>query len=422
MKSKIWIRSVAINTYRIEVHYQVEGDIRKCFNLNETPSFCVEYSDVVEKVPQGIAVIPFVCNVLPLVWLTDAELIVPELDRDFYLSVSEFKKGYEEMYPKVTFAGRITVGNIVDYNNHEKSDKKSAVFFSGGVDAMASLLAHIDEKPDLVTIWGADIKLEDEIGWKNVQKHIQKVADEYGLNLLTIRSNFRSFIKPRLGAVSAYWHGSYWGGIQHGIGIIGHIAPYAFVKNLSIVYIGSSYSTEYRLVHPWGSDPRIDNRVRFAGVEVLHDQADCTRQDKIDHIVDHVKKKHVEMTLRVCWISSGGKNCCHCEKCYRTIMGLLAAGAEPQKFGFDIVLSDLVKMKPYLEQKVLFSDGDIVFWKEVQEKFVKNRNHIPLANQLEWIYDYDFDKINYTFPKRILRIYRKCRSIGGRIRYLLLKR
>lgn len=418
--SRIIVNEIQITDHKIEVFYEAEGEIKKHFNP-KVPSFWCEYSSPIDDVPVGIAVIPFVCNVLPLVWLTDAELILPELNRDFYLSIPKFKKGFEEMYPKVRFAGKITVEAVVEYGNREKIDRKSAVFFSGGVDATASLLAHIDEKPDLVTIWGADIKLDDEMGWKNVQKHIQKVAGDFGLVTLTIRSNFRKFIKPVFGVISTNWHDNYWYGLQHGIGIIGHIAPYAYVSGLSMTYIGSTNSPEYRMVHACASDPRIDNHVRFAGTRVLHDQADCTRQDKINHIVDYVLKKHVEMTLRVCWISSGGKNCCHCEKCYRTIMGLLAAGAEPQKFGFDIVLSDLVQVKPYLEQKVWLSDGDIAFWKEIQRKFIENRACLPDRNELAWIYDYDFDKINCTFRKRMFRMFRKCRSIGSHIKHFFIR-
>lgn len=418
--NRIVVNEVQITAHKIEVFYEAVGEIKKHFNP-EVPSYWCEYSSLVDNVPVGIAVIPFVCNVLPLVWLTDAELIVPELDQDFYLSVSEFKKGYEEMYPKVTFAGKITVDTIVDYNNQEKSDKKSAVFFSGGVDATASLLAHIDEKPDLVTIWGADIRLDDEVGWENVQKHIQKVANSFGLKTLTIRSNFRRFIKPVFGVMSANWHDNYWYGLQHGIGIIGHVAPYAFVRNLSVAYIGSTNSPEYRLIHACASDPRIDNRVRFSGTEVRHDQAECTRQDKVEHIVSYISENHIELPLRVCWISSGGKNCCHCEKCFRTIMGLLACGVEPQKFGLNVGISDLMTIKSYLERNVWLSDGDITFWKEIQEKFIETKGQIPEIKELNWIYTYDFDKANCNFYKKILSLKRRIRKFLSIIKHEVIK-
>lgn len=416
--NRIVVEQVQITDYRIEILYKVEGKVKKHFN-NSIHSFWCEYSSVISSVPIGVAIIPFVCNVLPLAWLTDAELILPELDKDFYLSISELKNGYKEMYPKVPLAGKVLAENVINYRQ-EKPDFRSAVFFSGGVDATASLLAHITEKPDLVTIWGADIKLDDKIGWNNVQTHIQNVAGEFGLMALTIKSNFRSFIKPVFGALSAYWHDNYWYGIQHGIGIIGHIAPYAYVRGLSMTYIGSTNSPEYRMEYACASDPRIDNHVRFAGMKVLHDQADCTRQDKIDHIVDYVSKKHVGLTLRVCWISTGGKNCCRCEKCFRTIMGLLASNAEPRKFGFDVILSDLISIKPYLERKVWLSDGDITFWKEIQQRFIENKACLPNRNELNWIYDYNFDKINCTFRKRMSQMYSKCRGIGSHIKHIFI--
>lgn len=51
---------------------------------------------------------------------------------------------------------------------------KVATFFSGGVDAFSTLISHIDETPELFTLWGNDILYDNQSGWKNVEKHIEK--------------------------------------------------------------------------------------------------------------------------------------------------------------------------------------------------------------------------------------------------------
>lgn len=420
--NEIRVQSVEISKNRIEVYYQVKGNVAKHFPLS-VKSFWLEYSREIGEVPIGVALIPFVCNVLPLVWLENADLILPEIDEDFYTSIPEFKRGYEEMYPKVAWGGKVVASKIVHYELRiQENVKRSVLFFSGDVDATASLVAHIDEKPDLLTIWGADVKLADVAGWKNVQKDIDAVAERFDLRSLVIKSNFKEFIKPVFGSIERYWHHSYWGGLQHGIGIIGHAAPYVYLEGISVLYMASTYSPEQRKGYGWASDPRVDNHVYFVGCEVIHDQADYTRQDKVEHIVEYALQNHVDLPLRVCWITSGGKNCCHCEKCYRTIMGLLACGANPGNFGLQVTRTDLKAVKSYLEREVLLSEGDISFWKEIQTGFVKNKGKVRVPDECNWIYTYDFNKVNANFRKRLLQLYYRGRRMLSPLKHYLFKR
>ena len=76
-----------------------------------------------------------------------------------------------------------------------KSTGTSACFFSGGVDAHTTLFRHLDEKPDLVTIWGCDVKLSDKAGWDNVMKHVTNTAETYGVNFHGIKSDFRGVLQ-----------------------------------------------------------------------------------------------------------------------------------------------------------------------------------------------------------------------------------
>lgn len=91
-------------------------------------TYTVNESDLnLENVPISILVIPLICNILPIIWITDGILYIDEIDEDFFKSINEFKKGYIEMYPQVDFRGDIKVRKIIKYEPITKG--RSATFF-----------------------------------------------------------------------------------------------------------------------------------------------------------------------------------------------------------------------------------------------------------------------------------------------------
>ena len=161
MKNRIIVNDVHLSTNRIDYDWYPEGDIKECFRLTE-PLF-YEYSEIIKDVPKSIAILPFLCNIMPLAWLYDAEVIVGEVDRAFYASLAKVKQGFIEMYPMLSFQGSLQAKEIVD-NSFAVTEPKSAVFFSGGVDSNFSVISHLEERPALMTILGADIALTDQKG------------------------------------------------------------------------------------------------------------------------------------------------------------------------------------------------------------------------------------------------------------------
>lgn len=393
---KIIVQSVNVICNKIEVVYLLEGRCREYLNHNEK-LFWIEYSMPINNVPPSIAVIPFCANVLPIIWLLDAILEIPELDLYFYNSIDEFKKGYVKMYPTLNFNGKLQVGKLV--GNSYVSDAKSAVFFSGGVDAFSTLISHLDESPVLLTLWGADIKLDDTLGWKKVADHIEATGEKWKLDYCFIKTNFREIVseRPLNYLVSRTGYG-YWYGFQHGIGIICHAAPIAFMSKIRIVYLASSYTKGGQIA--CASSPTIDNYVKFSSCRVVNDQPEWTRQDKIIHICDYVKRTGVKIELRVCWESVGGGNCCHCEKCYRTIFGILAEGENPLEYGFNYTPRDLLRICDDIQYRLVFSSVCIELWKNIQDRFIINKSVYNSNCNLEWIYSIDFNRINDTLYKR----------------------
>lgn len=416
--SKIKVQSVVVSNNRLDVYYQVSNDLKKYFDGRET-SFWVEYSENIEGLPINVAVIPFVTNVLPVVWLTDSILELDELDEQFFNSIAEFKQGYIDMYPMLNFKGKIVVNKLV-YNTYE-SKRESAAFFSGGVDAFATLIAHIEEKPILLTIWGADVKHVDISGWENVKSRVLQTSERFNLDQVFIKSNFRMFMREQtLYSLVRKSGDSWWHGFQHGIGLIGHAAPLAVCMKFEKLYIASSHTIGDH--YTCASDPSIDNKIRFSNCRVFHDQYEYSRQGKLMHICDFVRKNKIRIPLHVCWISSGGENCCQCEKCYRTIYGLLAEGENPIEYGFIYTPEEFHRMERDIRFKIIFPLREIRWWEDIQSRFLENRKNIIPNPDIQWIYTYDFDKVNDCFAKRLKLFVQKIKKPLSCLKSIIVKK
>ena len=316
---------------RYSIPFSVPEKLNSFFRSDE---FWFECPDAGE-VPESIAVIPAVANLLPFAWVFDCELRVDSIDKTFYEAVPDLKRGYENMACDLILNGSFSVNCVVD--NHCDGENGSPLsLFSGGVDAWCTLARHSDEKPHLVTVWGADVDCENPSGRKKVDEHSASVSSGYGLSYSYVRSNFRNFINyrildasPTMAACDYHW----WYNLQHGIGIIGLAAPLAYACKAPRIYIASS-NTEMDKPYVCASDPTIDNYFAVADCRAFHDGYELTRQDKVDTIVQYAKGVAARVSLRVCYHVQSGKNCCRCEKCARTILEILASGGNPREFGF----------------------------------------------------------------------------------------
>ena len=406
--NRIVIEDIRVIANRLECRYTVSGQWEKYFKATNT--FFAEYSKDLDTVPQSVAIIPFLCNILPVVWIFDGEVILEDIDKDFLLSIDEFKQGFANMYPELSFEGRITPKKVTE--NGQETSHKSAMFFSGGVDAFSTLISHIDEKPALITLWGADISFEDQAGWKLVDQYIGGVAVNNNLDYVSIKTSFRRFLDEA--ALSEYvikkTGNNWWYGFQHGIGVIGHAAPIAYQNNLKTIYIASSFTKEDRST--CASDPSIDNFVRFCGSQVVHDGFEYSRQDKVNRISDYVKRTDAPLQLRVCWESEGGSNCCHCEKCHLTILCLLAGQNDPRKYGFDYKDEDLADMMKDFRREIHFSHPScMVLYQIIQNELRKNYKIKQVNKGLRWYYKMNLKKELSTQRRMFYRLIRKIKTI-----------
>lgn len=349
-----------IDGKKIEYNYSIDDGIKKYFNLNDP--FYVEYDVDISNVPESILVIPFLANIAPIAWFAGFDIIADVVDETFYTSLHTIKNVFLENYPSIK--------NLTSNLKAKKLERKSytnnsiALLFSGGVDAYTTYLRHYSKKPDLITIHGADVELKDELQWNRVIEinRSETLLDDN--RKLYLKSNLRTFynhnvdlLLPELG---------WWGKIQHGLALNGIIAPLSIVRYYSYVYIASSYTDNVSI--KWGSAPEIDNNIAWGSTKVVHDGYEMKRQEKVDYIINTTHKLNKTINLRVCYSTSNTSiNCCKCEKCYRTIIGIILANENPNKYGFAVTENVYDKILTMFS-KGFSSQGMQYFWWEILQK------------------------------------------------------
>ncbi len=336
MQNRLILDRICIGDNKIEYKYRVEGSWKQAFRLDN--EFFIEYSrDFGRELPYGIAVIPFLGNFLPISWVFDAEIVIEEIDSDFFDSIDEIKRGYQWMYPQIEMRGRLTCPKITVYDI-ESGSEKSALYFSSGVDAYCSLVSVIKEKPILLTVWGTDVYLKDTEGWEKISEDTRAAAERFGLDHIFIKTSFRNVVNYTYlnDTIAKPNRENWWHGFQHGIALITHSAPLAYSVGIRRVYFSSSDTVKSSVKFCCSSHPAMDFNERFCGCRTIHEGFENTRQDKIRKVCTYFERTGEPVKLHVCWETRNGENCCLCEKCARTIFGIIAEGYEPNDFGFSI--------------------------------------------------------------------------------------
>lgn len=319
------------NRNTVEYEYRYTSGLAVFFRNKK---FTIHYPSDISLIPNSILAIPFVSNLIQIAWITDSILKVPSLDKDFYECLFDLKKAFQEMFPETSFKGQLECGNV-EANEH-KDLKRVGMFYSGGVDSVQTFISHFKEDIDLLAIWGSDISYDNEEGWVTLKNTIEESIKLFDLSLNVIHSSFRNICDEDVlyKKFSEQLKDSWWHGIQHGLGLLGHVAPLAFQRGYKNFYIASTHSTHDKNVR-CSSHPSTDNCVRFCGCQVVHDGFEFNRQKKIENIIKFTKENPtLTLKIHVCWKTQTGENCCACEKCARSVYGILIERGNPTDFGF----------------------------------------------------------------------------------------
>lgn len=123
-------------------------------------------------------------------------------------------------------------------------------------------------------------------------------------------------------------------------------------------------------------------------MEVIHQGYKYSRQEKLIKISNYIKKNKVNLQIRSCYMSSNGDNCCICEKCCRTIIGIKLVGLDPNKYGFRIDKSiyDYIENK-FKNREWYLGKDEVFMWEDIQNhiNLERYKNEIDLYKFLKWL-------------------------------------
>lgn len=195
--------------------------------------------------------------------------------------------------------------------------RRSASFFSGGVDSFYTYLKHktdpvkADRIDGLILVNGFDINRHNVMLWDRALENIKSVSRADNVALLVVRSNIQDLVEPVL--LWDYAHGGC-------LAAVGLFLRSAFHQ----IYIPSTHSVSEQI--PWGSNLALDGHWSTESTTFIHDGTEATRLEKV---ISQVARSPLALQhLRVCFANEeGAYNCGRCDKCLRTMINLFVAGA-----------------------------------------------------------------------------------------------
>ena len=110
--------------------------------------------------------------------------------------------------------------------------------------------------------------------------------------------------------------------------------------------------------------------------------------------------------MRVC--SFNDKNCCECEKCFRTVLGIVAEAADVTDFNFyhhgtlKQHWQDVIYRKGGL---MSFKSEKVLHWPYIIARMKENYNKMTAEQQefVDWFLNFDFDKAKKEGLRRYYR-------------------
>ena len=399
---KICLDSIVKEKNRIEFLYHSEG-LDEYIDTSIRPFY--EYDCNIEGVPDSIAVVPFIANLLPLCFALDAEIYVKELDETFYNQVDAYREGYQKMIPMLRFGGKVISEKLIE-NKYET--KKNCLLFSGGIDATNSLSVNDEKIDDCITIWGSDIRCENVNGWTKMSSTIEDTVTKFGKRWIVIRSNFRDYInESTLGQVIKVCGDGWWHAMQHGVALLGQVAPLAFLNHYKNIFIASSNTADHRPI--CASDPLTDNCFRVGSSLTIHDGFEFNRCEKVKNIFKKIDEKNITLKLHVCWQSSSGENCGHCEKCIRSYLNCRAVGGDSERIGLTPTIS-MAQIKNFYLHHMIFDEVQCININPniamLNETYGEN-----IPNDLKWLAKLKPERVNKSLYWRLKYIYLKVKKL-----------
>ena len=249
--------------------------------------------------------------------------------------------------------------------------KRAGVFFSGGIDSIASLrlnrlyypLEHPQSIQDGLLVYGLEVT--DLEAFNYVKTSLAGLARDAGITLIPVYTNLRD-----LNLDWVFWMQSFQGAVFSAI-------AHAFSMRFHTVSISSSHCV--CCTHPYGTHPVIDPNYSSSDLHIKHVGCRLSRMDKTKLIAEwDVALKSLRVCNKYELYQPNRLNCGQCEKCFLTMMCFLAIGADYRTAGFahHDISAELLK-------KVIKMNSDVEHYYEELINPLKEKGHPDLAHVIE---------------------------------------
>ncbi len=394
------------NTIRFRLH--VSRPLRKYF-LNDASY--VQYDGIdLKKVDNSLLAIPVLSMIAPIAWAVGVNIHAAELDASYLQCLAKVKDAYRSVHTNFSFSGDISAEKVIP---NRFDGGRTGLLFSGGVDSLTSYLRHKNLKPDFISIWGLpDIPPFEERFWDRMWTDIRALADLDGITTFQVKTDMFRNINHEL--LTRQFGTGWFVGVAFGLFMLGLCAPVTAVRQIKTIIIASSYTDDFK--GRYGSHPLIDNNVSWADVKVIHDGFELSRQQKLNYLCKEQNARYLSH-LRVCWDSALKTNCGDCEKCMRTIVGLVIEGIDPNNCNFQVDRKTLPLIKDcFRKGRIALNEGPSFMWRDLQKHIPDHINEDIYGSRefLKWLKEYDLsqyreNKLN-KFLWEVQRLYRYKRT------------
>ncbi len=291
---------------RSNVHFRLRVEKRELFDL-----WVRSNKEVLTDAPEA----QVAATLLPAMQSGKDLTVDGPLDSTFAESLSTIQDIYVTWWPEPE---RIAIQAPRWESSPTPKTGRTAAFFTGGVDSFYTLLKHKEEVDVLVFVHGFDVDLDDTSLRQQVTEMLQEVGTGFDKEVIEVETNLRDFSDEHTGWPR--YHGA-------------ALAFSGLVLQPSVDCLLIPSGAPYDELRPWGSHPLLDPRWSTSNLQLIHDGCEASRLDKCRAVGQNDIASGM---LRVCWRNpDGAYNCGRCEKCFRTMLQLLAADALKQCSTFE---------------------------------------------------------------------------------------
>lgn len=396
----IKIVDMHVSDNKLVFKLNISKDISKYFL---TDHFVAEYDKKIDDVDKSILSIPVLSTVVTVAWATGADIYIEYLDKTYLDALNRVETLFRRWFPQFSFSTRIDVENII---SNKYNTEKYGLVFSGGLDSITTYIRHKEKKPILINIWGADnaspMYKNYEL-WNKIRTKLLRFANHDGVDIHFIKTNVGELINNKLLTEKfCEFEGDWWVNVSHGLVYTGLSAPIT-ADGTGTLLMASAHTKDYPKPH--GSHFFIYVDVGWGCTKIAYDSSDLTRQEKIRCVLRGNPQYYPY--LRVCYSQFREHNCGFCEKCLRTITGLILEDIDPQKCNFDIKKGIISLIRGYFSNGLLnIGHSQLLLWQDIQRHIPDNLDKNKLYNSkyfFEWVKEIDLSEYEYRGDRMISR-------------------